>query len=119
MPVFTKIPVAIEARQYTRGGDTFALLNWINEGQRALARPLAAMHSEGLMIPTLEGQHIASDGDWIIRGVAGEHYPCKPDIFARTYAPADSGVECVSPVYEQPRWGDPLPELMAHAVGAG
>ena len=38
-----------------------------------------------LEIPTLEGRHIASKGDWIIRGVKGELYPCKPDIFEATY----------------------------------
>jgi hypothetical protein len=38
-----------------------------------------------LTIPTLEGNHIAKHGDWIIRGVKGEFYPCKPDIFAATY----------------------------------
>lgn len=41
-----------------------------------------------LNIPTLEGNHTASEGDWIIRGVKGEFYPCKPDIFAMTYDPA-------------------------------
>jgi hypothetical protein len=38
-----------------------------------------------LYIPTLEGTHAADPGDWIIRGVKGEFYPCKPDIFAATY----------------------------------
>ena len=38
-----------------------------------------------LIIPTLEGDHIASKGDYIIKGVHGEFYPCKPDIFAETY----------------------------------
>jgi len=38
-----------------------------------------------LMIPTLEGEMEASPGDWIIKGVKGEFYPCKPDIFAETY----------------------------------
>lgn len=38
-----------------------------------------------LIIPTLEGQHIASNLDWIIKGVNGEIYPCKPDIFEKTY----------------------------------
>ena len=38
-----------------------------------------------LYIPTLEGTHTAKPGDWIIRGVKGEFYPCKPDIFAATY----------------------------------
>lgn len=39
----------------------------------------------GLVILTLEGEHIASIGDYIIRGVNGEYYPCKPDIFEKTY----------------------------------
>ena len=38
-----------------------------------------------LLIPTLEGAHTASAGDWIIKGVNGEFYPCKPDIFDKTY----------------------------------
>lgn len=38
-----------------------------------------------LVIHTLEGDHYASVGDWIIRGVKGEYYPCKPDTFERTY----------------------------------
>ena len=39
----------------------------------------------GIKIPTLEGTHIASPGDYIIKGVAGKFYPCKPEIFAATY----------------------------------
>ena len=42
----------------------------------------------GLMIPTLEGLMVGTEGDWIIRGVKGELYPCKPDIFEATYEPA-------------------------------
>jgi len=42
------------------------------------------MQSHG-WIDTLEGGHIVCPGDWIITGVKGEHYPCKPDIFAQTY----------------------------------
>jgi hypothetical protein len=38
-----------------------------------------------ILIPTLEGEMTASKGDWIIRGVKGEFYPCKPDIFDATY----------------------------------
>ncbi len=41
-----------------------------------------------LTIPTLEGDHIAKHGDWLIKGVQGEFYPCKPDIFEATYEPA-------------------------------
>ena len=39
----------------------------------------------GLLIPTLEGVMVAAEGDYIIRGIQGELYPCKPDIFAATY----------------------------------
>ena len=42
-----------------------------------------------LTIPTLEGNHTARHGDWIIKGVKGEFYPCKSDIFAATYEPAE------------------------------
>lgn len=41
--------------------------------------------NSGLVIKTLEGEHIASIGDYIIKGVHGEFYPCKPDIFEETY----------------------------------
>lgn len=44
--------------------------------------------SEGIIIPTLEGNMLASPGDWIIQGIKGEFYPCKPDIFEATYEPA-------------------------------
>lgn len=46
------------------------------------------MHDHG-WIYTLEGGHIVCPGDWIITGVKGEHYPCKPDIFEMTYEPAE------------------------------
>lgn len=39
------------------------------------------------VIPTLEGPHLAREGDWIIRGTEGEIYPCKPSVFARKYEP--------------------------------
>ena len=42
------------------------------------------MHDHG-WVDTLEGGHIVCPGDWVITGVAGEHYPCKPDIFEATY----------------------------------
>ena len=44
---------------------------------------------ENLWIGTLEGNMVASPGDWVIRGIKGELYPCKPDIFEATYEPAD------------------------------
>jgi len=45
-----------------------------------------------MYIETLEGIHKASVGDWIITGVNGEQYPCKPDIFEKTYEPVDDAV---------------------------
>jgi hypothetical protein len=43
----------------------------------------------GLHIPTPEGLMLGVEGDWIIRGIKGELYPCKPDIFAATYEPVE------------------------------
>jgi hypothetical protein len=45
---------------------------------------------DGLFIHTLEGNHKATNGDWIIKGVKGEFYPCKPDIFELTYEPVEA-----------------------------
>lgn len=49
-----------------------------------------------LIIPTLEGQHHAVEGDYIIKGIAGEFYPCKPDIFEQTYESVDAPGKSVS-----------------------
>jgi len=47
------------------------------------------MGSKSFIIMTLEGDHTVSDGDFVIKGVAGEFYPCKPGIFEQTYEPAE------------------------------
>ena len=52
-----------------------------------------------MIIHTLEGDHHASVGDWIITGVKGEQYPCKPDIFEQTYEPAEEATETYYYVY--------------------
>ena len=87
MPRFRKKPVVIEARQFINDESGYALLHWINEGQykRGKEVPFATWVNGELIIPTLEGDHTANEGDWIICGVAGEFYPCKPDIFEATY----------------------------------
>ena len=82
---YRKKPVVIEARQFQNDGSSYELLHWINEGQHANDRRFAEWNNNTLMIPTLEGDHTAQPGDWIICGVAGEFYPCKPDIFEMTY----------------------------------
>ena len=81
---FRKKPVVIEAHEWT-GSNAAELLDWINE--HADERT-AYQDGSSLIIPTLEGDHEASLGDWIIQGVAGEFYPCKPSIFSETYEPA-------------------------------
>ena len=89
MPRFRKKPVEIEARQFIGGKGHRALLNWINEhaDESTAFALIDGGRVAGLVIPTLEGDHRADIGDWIIRGVKGEFYPCKPDIFAATYEP--------------------------------
>ena len=87
MPRFRKKPVEIEARQYLNKEASYDLLHWINEGQYKRGEDVPFAHWENgiLTIPTLEGDHAANIGDWIIQGVHGEFYPCKPDIFEKTY----------------------------------
>jgi hypothetical protein len=58
-----------------------------DDGERLCEKCGGKMHDHG-WIDTLEGGHIVCPGDWIITGVKGEHYPCKPDIFEMTYTPA-------------------------------
>ena len=60
----------------------------IVDGQKNCEKCGQIMHNHG-WIDTMEGGHIVCPGDWIITGVKGEHYPCKPDIFAMTYEEAD------------------------------
>lgn len=56
------------------------------DGQEPCKHCGILMHFHG-WIDTLEGGHIVCPGDWIITGVKGERYPCKPDIFFQTYDP--------------------------------
>jgi hypothetical protein len=90
---FRKKPVVIEAVQFTAElaleclnadkpvvGDLRVSGTWHPGDQK--------LYSVYVAIPTLEGTMHANLNDWIITGVKGEHYPCKPDIFAATYEPA-------------------------------
>jgi hypothetical protein len=73
---FRKKPVVIEATQWFKHGDHFAVDESLSNNQFG-------------WIDTLEGGHIVTPGDWIVTGVKGEHYPCKPDIFEMTYEVAE------------------------------
>lgn len=84
MPQFRKKPVVIEAVQV--GPDILAP-PWFSE---AVERGDIYFEVRGpTYINTLEGVMRAEHGDWIIRGVKGELYPCKPDIFEATYEPVN------------------------------
>lgn len=86
---YRKKPVEIEATILT---DTNAgeVAQWITQnGQRANVRggPRGGSIEGTVIVHTLEGNMTASVGDLVIKGVQGEFYPCKPDIFAATYEP--------------------------------
>lgn len=83
---YRKKPVVIEAVQLLKAGEE-PTAAWM-ESFHAFMEKCADWSSdrdEGIAIRTLEGTMRADPGDWIIRGVKGEYYPCKPDIFAATY----------------------------------
>ena len=67
------------------------LSNWVELARLHRVKPQVRDpgRSDTLLIPTLEGEMRADVGDWIIRGIAGEYYPCKPDIFADSYEPVE------------------------------
>ncbi|HXJ27030.1 MAG TPA: hypothetical protein VNH17_15070 [Streptosporangiaceae bacterium] len=118
MSLFRKKPVVIEATQWFKNGDhpddecyivkpepgsTTQFEPFLSEGKvvRYYRTPdldgqddcrhcTQIMHVHG-WIETLEGGHIVCPGDWIITGVKGERYPCKPDIFDATYEPVPDG----------------------------
>lgn len=76
--LYRKKPVEIEAIQWT--GDNFDELERFTDNST-----LVKFFNHELLIYTLEGVMHASIGDYIIKGVEGEFYPCKPDIFNKTY----------------------------------
>ena len=83
--LFRKRPVIIEAMQFTDETKD-QCLNFVTCNCWA---SFDREEKPALKIQTLEGVMTATMGDWIIKGVNGEFYPCKPDIFEKTYEPAD------------------------------
>ena len=99
---FRKRPVVIDALRL--GWDTWgSMCSFAGIGKLSEGKPEGCYLGEdgkprkghentdkiGLLIPTLEGLMVATEGDWIIRGIKGELYPCKPDIFDETYEPVE------------------------------
>lgn len=99
MSKFRKRPVVIEARQWLPDDleAAAAVINWLADSRvgHSFEMGFGVTGDYELEIRTLEDGHdgranpVASPGDWIIRGVQGEFYPCKPDIFEATYEPVD------------------------------
>jgi len=95
MGKFRKIPVVIEAMKWD-GKNHREMYDFLEyPPEEALVHSIDSIGKNfymdfnkiegGLVIKTLEGEHLASIGDWIIKGVAGEFYPVKNDIFKQTY----------------------------------
>jgi len=78
---FRKKPVVIEAFQWRADHPQAGFPSW--------AFPACSPGPDACYIDTLEGRMRADDGDWIIKGVKGEVYPCKPDIFNAIYDPVE------------------------------
>jgi hypothetical protein len=96
MPKYTKKPVEVEAMPWDGSHEgAIAIIDWVARGG-GVARYHRLFEAEGtdetetlnFVIVTLEGEMVVSPGDYVIQGVHGEFYPCKPDIFAATYDPA-------------------------------
>lgn len=91
---YRKKPVVIDAFQMTRERreSNADWPQWLHEAWNRNNGEPGALYPAGtetLAIFTPEGIHTVSPNDWIIRGVKGELYPCKPDIFEATYEPAE------------------------------
>lgn len=86
---YRKKPVVIEAMHFAKGkspGIGYEIAEWCGGRFNSDVKP--SDHTDvrySISIPTLEGIMTADEGDYIIRGVKGEFYPCKPDIFEATY----------------------------------
>ncbi len=90
---YRKKPVVVEAFQMTqkRCLDNSEWPTWLHQAWQKSSTAVGALFSSPttLFIQTLEGTHKVSEGDWIIQGVEGELYPCKPEIFEKTYESAE------------------------------
>lgn len=97
MPKYRKKPVVIEAWKWEGGtlGDAERFWNEVHGGTYGFCssgfRYGQINGATGIIIPTLEGDHVLEAGNYLIRGVKGELYPCRADIFKATYEAVDAG----------------------------
>ena len=87
---FTKKPVTIQAIQFADDADTIRNISAFINAEEPLVFGWDNDGKAIMKISTLEGVMTANEGDWIIKGVKGEFYPCKPDIFDATYIKSDT-----------------------------
>lgn len=85
MAKYRKRPVVIEAMQYLREENINRIQDFIGNGREFFYNP----NDNEYYIKTLEGDMKVSKGDYVIKGIKGEFYPCKPDIFEMTYELAE------------------------------
>lgn len=117
---YRKKPITVEARQVVFDSVP-AVYRWVEENTLGSFEPLGVIEGRvpcpasgvsidprdgRMMIATLEGPHYVNLGDWIIRGVKGEFYPCKPDVFEATYEPV-AVIDCPDHRPVQHRDGKP------------
>ena len=83
---YRKKPVVIEAELFDGLDSYLRIVDWMKASGNTQAMANEVRYETPIMlIPTLEGTMAANSGDYIIRGVKGEFYPCKPEIFEATY----------------------------------
>jgi len=88
MPKFRKKPVVIEAVQFNDMNSYLEIVKWMKDAGDTFAIANEVKYSMPVMlIQTLEGTMAANPGDWIIKGIQGEFYPCKNEIFLESYEP--------------------------------
>jgi len=99
LKIYVKKSIKVPAIEWT-GDNLFEIITF-TQGKPNIVSPIAAdawhtytliVQNQGLKISTLEGEMSADIGDFIIKGVKGEFYPCKPDIFALTYYEVEDNV---------------------------
>lgn len=85
---YRKKPVVVEAMQFTRN-TWYALIDFTHDRVCCFTKRSLNEDVYTCIVNTLEGPVTATEGDYIIKGVQGEFYPCKPDIFEKTYEPVE------------------------------
>lgn len=85
---YRKKPVVIQAIKWN-GSNKEEIKDFLGDSFIDFLREASDLTKSGVWVKTLEGDIVGSEGDWIIKGIKGEFYPCKPDIFEDSYEKVD------------------------------